>query len=104
MAGEYTIAAVAVAGAVVGLELAVLRTGLFRTRRYWLALAIALGFQIPVDGWLTREGAEIVSYRDSAISGIRWPWHIPVEDFLYGYALITLTLLCWATIGRREHV
>ena len=87
---------------VVGLELAVFKTGLFRQGRYWAALAIALGFQIPVDGWLTRADAEIVSYHGQAISGVRAPWNIPVEDYGFGFALITLTLLCWVRLRDSE--
>jgi lycopene cyclase domain-containing protein len=100
MRAEYTILAIAAPIAVIALELMVLRTGLFRQGRYWAALAIALGFQVPVDGWLTRADAEIVSYHDEAISGIRAPWNIPIEDYGFGFALITLTLLCWARLGR----
>ncbi len=102
MRAEYTILAVAAPIAVVALELTVLKTGLFRQWKYWAALAIALGFQIPVDGWLTRADAEIVSYHGDAITGLRVPWNIPVEDYGFGFALITLTLLCWAWLGQRE--
>lgn len=94
--------AIAAPVTVVLLELAVLKTGLFRQWKYWAALGIALGFQIPVDGWLTRADAEIVSYHDIAITGLRAPWNIPVEDYGFGFALITLTLLCWARLGRQE--
>ena len=99
MAAEYTVAAVVAPVAVVALELAVLRTGLFRRRRYWAALAIVLGFQVLVDGWLTRHGAPIVLYDPAATSGVRVPPHIPIEDFGFGFALITLTLLLW----QRQH-
>ncbi|NUR48441.1 MAG: lycopene cyclase domain-containing protein [Hamadaea sp.] len=93
MAAEYTIAAVAAPAAVVGLELLVFRTGLFGQARYWITLTIALAFQIPVDGWLTRAGRPIVRYSTAETSGVRFPWHIPVEDFGFGFALVTLTLL-----------
>jgi lycopene cyclase domain-containing protein len=92
---EYTLAALAVCVVVVAAELAWLRTGLFGRRQYWLAVAIVLAFQILVDGLLTRQSAEIVAYRPSVILGIRAPWDIPVEDFAFGFALATLTLLLW---------
>jgi lycopene cyclase domain-containing protein len=101
MRAEYTILAVAAPVAVIALELALLKTGLFRQARYWAALGIALAFMIPVDGWLTRADAEIVSYHDQAISGVRAPWNIPVEDYGFGFALITLTLLCWVRLSKR---
>ena len=36
------------------LELAWLRTGIFATAQYWIAMAIVFAFQIPMDGWLTK--------------------------------------------------
>jgi len=102
VAAEYTIAAIAAPVAVVALELAVLRTGLFRLGRYWAAVAIVLAFQIPVDGWLTRPEAPIVSYSARATSGVRAPWNIPVEDFGFGFALVTLTLLLWRWHQREQ--
>lgn len=95
MAGEYTIAAAAAPVLAVGLELLVLRTGLFRQPRYWITVAISLAFQVPVDGWLTHAGRPIVHYDPAAISGIRFPFNIPIEDFGFGFALVTLTLACW---------
>jgi lycopene cyclase domain-containing protein len=92
---EYLLMAIIAPVAVVAIELFWLRTGLFRKRTYWIALAISLGFMIPVDGWLTRADAEIVSYSPAAISGVRAPFNIPVEDYGFGFALITLTLLIW---------
>ncbi len=100
MVGEYTLLAVAAVVAVVALELSVLRTGLLRQVRYWIAVAIVLGFQVPVDGWLTRPGATVVHYSADAFSGIRVAGHFPVEDFGFGYALVTLTLLLWYRLRR----
>ena len=91
----YTIPAVLAVAAVCGWELAVLRTGLFRKPAYWITMAIVLGFQIPVDGWLTKLSAPIVVYAPRHISGLRAPWDIPVEDFLFGFALLTGVLLLW---------
>jgi lycopene cyclase domain-containing protein len=104
MAAEYTIAAVAVPAAVVALEVAVLRTGLLRQARYWATIAIVLAFQVPVDGWLTRRSAPVVSYSEAATSGLRMPWNIPVEDFGFGFALVTLTLLLWQWRHRPPRV
>ncbi len=87
--------------AVCVLELAVLRTGLFRRPAYWISMAIVLGFQIPVDGWLTKLSAPIVLYDDDHLSGVRFPWDIPVEDFLFGFALVTAVLLLWERAGMR---
>jgi len=95
MAGEYTLGAALAAVAVVGLELGVLRTGLLREPRYWMTIAIVFAFQIPVDGLLTHRSAPVISYSDAATSGVRFPADIPVEDFAFGFALVTLALLLW---------
>jgi lycopene cyclase domain-containing protein len=93
--GDYTIAALCAPAAVVAAELVALRTGILRRRRFWVTIAITLAFQVAVDGWLTKLSAPVVLYRRSAISGARWPWDIPVEDFGFAFAMITLTLALW---------
>ena len=91
----YTATAVLAAGVVVALEVVWLRTGLLRRRSFWIAYGICLLFQVLVDGWLTKRSAAIVRYDPDGITGWRFPWDIPVEDYVYGFALITLTLLLW---------
>jgi lycopene cyclase domain-containing protein len=91
----YTLPAVVAVIAVCALEFGVLRTGLFRRPAYWISMAIVLGFQIPVDGWLTKLTAPIIIYDERHTSGIRFPFDIPVEDFLFGWALVTAVLLLW---------
>lgn len=91
----YTIWALVAAGAVIALEALWLRTGLFRRPAYWVTLAITWGFQVPVDGWLTKLSAPVVIYNPKELTGVRFPWDIPIEDFAYGFALVTLVLLVW---------
>jgi lycopene cyclase domain-containing protein len=99
----YTLPAAASVAAVVALELLVLRTGLFRRRHYWITMAIVFGFQIAVDGWLTKLSAPVVVYDPRQLSGLRVPFDIPVEDFLFGFTLVTATLLAWhRTPGGQE--
>ncbi|MGV9614434.1 lycopene cyclase domain-containing protein [Nocardia xishanensis] len=98
----YTLPAIAAVAVVCLVECMVLRTGLFGRPAYWLTMAIVLGFQIPVDGWLTKRDAPIVLYNPDHILGVRFPWNIPVEDFLFGFALVTAALLGWERARRRE--
>jgi len=91
----YTLPAMISVGVVCVLELAVLRTGLFREPAYWISMGIVFSFQILVDGWLTKLSAPIVIYNEDHTSGLRFPWDIPVEDFLFGWALVTAVLLLW---------
>lgn len=95
MTGAYTIGAICAPVAAVAVELTALRTGILRRARFWVTIAITLAFQVAVDGWLTKLSAPIVLYRPAAISGVRWPWDIPVEDFGFGFAMITATLTLW---------
>ena len=91
----YTLPAVISVLAVCVLELTLLRTGLFRRPAYWVSMVIVLGFQIPVDGWLTKLSAPVVIYNEPQTSGLRFPFDIPVEDFLFGFAMVTGVLLLW---------
>ena len=97
---EYTLAAGVAAVLVVAVEVWWLRTGLFRDRTYWIAMAIVFFFQVLVDGWLTKLSAPIVLYSPSEFSGVRIPWDVPVEDYLFGFALVTLVMLLWERAGR----
>ncbi|WP_338760119.1 lycopene cyclase domain-containing protein [Nocardia vulneris] len=98
----YTLPAVAAVAVVCVLEWKWLRTGLFRRPAYWLSMVIVLAFQIPVDGWLTKLHAPIVSYDPNHILGLRFPLDIPVEDFLFGFALVTAVLLGWERTRQRQ--
>jgi lycopene cyclase domain-containing protein len=91
----YPTLAVAAAIGVLVLELRVLRSGLLREPAYWISMAICFAFMIPVDGWLTKLSAPIVLYDERRMTGWRIPWDVPVEDFAFGFAMCTLTLLLW---------
>ena len=97
----YPTLAVLAAIGVVLLEVLVFRSGLFRQRAYWLSMGIVFGFMIPVDGWLTKLSAPIVIYRERDTSGIRPVWDIPLEEFAYAFALLTLVILVWDRTAAR---
>ena len=103
----YTQLAVLGVLAVVVLDLAVLRVGLLRRRAFWTAYAIIAFFQLLTNGWLT--GRAIVTYNpDTALTSgdvvAIGDWRIafaPVEDLMFGFALVVLTLDLWVLWGRR---
>ena len=97
---EFTVLAVLSVVAVVAAELVYFRTGLFRRAQWWIAYAIIVFFEVLVDGWLTKLSSPIVVYNEDQFSGIRFPFDIPVEDYLFGFSLIVLTLLLWERQGR----
>lgn len=98
----YTLPAIVSVVLVCLLELVVLRTGLFRKPAYWISMVIVVGFQVLTDGWLTKLSAPIVIYNEKHTSGLRFPWDIPVEDFLFGWALVTAVLLLWVKQGQKQ--
>lgn len=98
----YTLPAAVAVVVVVILELAVYRTELFRRAAYWISMVIVFFFQILVDGWLTKLSAPIVIYDEHHTTGIRFPFDIPVEDFLFGWALVTAVLVLWERSRLRD--
>lgn len=104
----YTAWAVLAVVAVLGLDLAVPRSRLVLRREFWISYAIVLFFQLLTNGWLT--GRRIVTYSARAVLGSTTPHllgagrvgYAPVEDLLFGFALVLWTLLCWDTFGRRN--
>ena len=101
----YTLPAVLAVIAVFALEFGVLHTGLLRRPAYWISMVIVFAFQIPVDGWLTKLSAPIVIYHSDQMLGVRLPWDVPVEDYGFGFAMVTLTILMWRwLLGRPSRV
>jgi lycopene cyclase domain-containing protein len=93
-------------------DLWVLRTRLVRRRVFWTAYAIILFFQLLTNGMFT--GFGIVKYDDAAIIGGTSPASgpppfigdgriafAPVEDVLFGFALVLMSLSLWIFWGRR---
>ena len=99
---EYTFASIAAVIVVVAVELLWLRTGIFATATYWIAYAIIVFFQVLVDCWLTKLSSPIVLYNPDEFSGWRVFFDSPVEDFLFGFALVTLPIMLWERAGRRR--
>lgn len=93
----YTAAALlGVAGAVL-VDLYVLRTRLVRRRVFWATYPIIVFFQLISNGVLTGRG--VVRYDPAAILGPRIVY-APVEDLLFGFALVLFTLSLWVFWGR----
>jgi lycopene cyclase domain-containing protein len=86
----------------IAVDLWILKTKLVTTARFWVSLVIVDFFQIFVDGWLTKLSAPIVIYNPSHFLGVRVFFSTPIEDFVYGFSIVLLTLALWAYIGRRE--
>jgi lycopene cyclase domain-containing protein len=94
----YTVAAVLGALAAVGVDLFVLRTRLLARGVFWATYPIIVGFQLLSNGILTGRG--IVRYDPDAIIGLRIVY-APVEDLVFGFALVLTALSAWVWWGRR---
>ena len=80
------------------LDLFVTRIRLVTRRAFCTSYAIILPFQLLTNWWLTSRN--IVMYRGGAIIG----WRIasaPVEDLIFGFALILGVLTLWVKLGKR---
>ena len=99
----YTLPAVIAVVVVVAAELAVLRTGLFGKIEYWISMLIVVAFQvIRSTAGSPSVGSPIVIYNEKQTSGLRFPCDIPVEDFLFGFAMVTAVLLLWERQRERR--
>lgn len=93
----YTLAAALAVVAAVLVDVGALRTCMIRRRAFWTAYAILFGFQLAMNGVLT--GLGVVRYDARRILGWRIA-HAPVEDLLFGFAMILFTLSMWVYLGR----
>ena len=109
---SYTAAALLGVVVTVVLDLFVLRTRLLLRRAFWVAYAIVVFFQLITNGILTGRG--IVFYDGDVIVGStssagQTPALLgdgrvvfaPLEDLMFGFALVVQTLAWWVWWGRR---
>lgn len=108
----YTALAVSSVIIAVLVDLFVLRTRLVTRKVFWVSYAIMFFFQLLTNGVLT--GRKVVRYDGDVIIGNDTPAtgappflgegriaFAPVEDLMFGFGLILLTLACWVWWGRR---
>jgi lycopene cyclase domain-containing protein len=93
----YTEAALIAVAVAALLDLVLARTRLLTRRAFWTAYAIVVFFQLIVNGLLT--GLKIVRYDPARIIGWRVAF-APVEDLLFGFAMVLITLSLWVWTGR----
>lgn len=96
---------------VIGLDFVVLRTRLLTRKIFWVSYAIIVFFQLISNALLT--GLRIVRYDGAYIIGSSTPTDrapafvgdgrlafAPIEDLMFGFALVLLTLSLWVFWGR----
>jgi lycopene cyclase domain-containing protein len=70
----------------------VMRAGIFRQGVYYIYLLVIFLFKLLVNGFLT--GRPIVLYNSRFFLGLRIG-SIPLEDFFFGFSMVTLTIIFW---------
>lgn len=74
-----------------------LGTKLYKRKAFWNFWAILVVLLFIVNGYLTWR--PIVMYNSNFISNFRL-FTIPIEDFLYGFSLVTLNLIIWEKLTK----
>ena len=80
-------------------DLFLIKTKLLMRAVFWTSYAIILPFQLITNWWLTSRS--IVMYKPEAITGIRIA-SAPVEDLLFGFALILCVMAMWVFWGKKD--
>lgn len=81
------------------LDLFLLKSQMMTRGIFWLTYFLILPFQLLTNWWLTSN--EIVMYSLSDITGQRLAG-APIEDLLFGFSMILLTLSAWEFFKKRS--
>lgn len=95
---EYTLLATLSVFVIIVIDLGILKTRLISKRIFWIFWCIMFALLVIVNGYLTWR--PIVIYNSSYFMNIRF-FTIPIEDFLFGFSLITLNITIWEYCHRR---
>ena len=88
---EYTILAALSVAAVVTVDI-LLGTRLVLKKKFWVFWVVMFAIIFVVNGFLTWR--PVVTYGSEFYLGMRL-FTIPVEDFLYGFSLLTGNIVIW---------
>lgn len=75
-----------------------LKTGLFRKVEYYIYLVFIMAAELIVNGLITSKG--VVKYNPDFYLGFRIGT-IPLEDFFFGFSMVTITIIFWEFFKRR---
>ncbi|MCX7878667.1 MAG: lycopene cyclase domain-containing protein [Ignavibacteria bacterium] len=87
---EYTLIAVTSVIVVIIFDLVILKTKLVKEKKFWIFWAVMFMLLIIVNGYLTWR--PIVTYNSNFFMNIRF-FTIPLEDFLFGFSLISSNII-----------
>jgi lycopene cyclase domain-containing protein len=95
----YTLLAASAVLLAIVVDIVVTKSRILATGKFWFMWAILVAFQLLTNGWLT--GRNIVMYDEAHIIGTRLAY-APVEDLLFGFALIVVTVTVWVRVGQEK--
>ena len=96
---SYTQLAIAAVVIAVIFDLFFAKTHLLARKLFWTSYAIVIAFQLLTNWWLTSRN--IVMYDPAVITGVRIA-SAPIEDLLFGFALVLGVLSNWIRLGALE--
>lgn len=73
---------------------------LLRRPRFYLFLLIILFFKILVNGYLTSK--KIVNYNPEFFLNFRIG-SIPLEDFFFGFSMVSLSIIFWEKLKKKDN-
>ena len=79
-------------------DLYLLRSQMMTRMIFWKTYLLILPFQLLTNWWLTSN--KIVMYSEGEIIGTRVAG-APLEELLFGFSMILLTLSCWEFFAKR---
>jgi len=94
---EYTLLAILSVLIAIGADL-FLKTKLIRNKKFWVFWCVMLILIFLINGYLTWR--PVVLYGNDFFLNVRL-FTIPVEDFLYGFGLISLNIVLWEYFTKR---
>jgi len=95
---EYTILAVAGVVLAIIVDMLVLKTRLMLNKKFWIFWCVMFVLIFIINGYLTWR--PIVLYGEEHYLGIKL-FTIPIEDFFYGFALLTLNIAIWEFYNKK---
>jgi len=97
---EYTISAITGVVVVVTIDF-LLKTRVTTQGKFWVFIVVMFMFKILVNGYLTAR--PIVLYGEEFFLGFR-VFTIPLEDFLFGFTLMTMSVVLWEYFKGKQKV
>jgi len=94
---EYTLLAIISALFAIAVDL-FLKTKLILNKKFWIFWGVMFILIFIINGYLTWR--PVVTYGEEFYLNIRL-FTIPIEDFLYGFSLISLNIIIWEYYTNR---